>query len=180
MFYLRGKARKEDIEKQRIMEINRIYFDRIRKNSPTYINQSGTLRNRELLEICDHLDNEPDENTVVKNEQIKVILEDMKNYLIPMQKSISDVCDMKVENVYPCDISEMMRPVSAAQIQYAVNAGIACVEGNCIKAFWLLKECISDKGYAESRNKIISINEYGIYMAIIQSILRRMEMDLSE
>lgn len=180
MFYLRKKVKKEEIEKQRTMEISRMYFSRMRKNSPTYINQSDTLRNIELLAICNHLDKKPNDNAVEENGQLKDVLEDMKNYLVPMQQAISGVWDMTVENVYPCDVSEMMRPASAAQIQYAVNASIACAEGDCMKAFFLLKECISDKGYAVSRNKIISINECGIYMAIIQGILRRMEMRKTE
>ena len=164
----------ENLVSERKKEVSEICFWSMRKNSPTYFNSVEILRNKELIDICKKAIRH-DENIIYF---VNPVIKEMRAYLSPMYNALSEENDNNVmQENFPSDIEELMRPLSAIQVRKSTEAIMKCVERNFRGAFWDLYACICDGGYAAGRNKIISINECCVYINILDLMIQSIVKD---
>lgn len=129
------------------------------------------IKNKELLHVLliDGKYVSPESNYSVK--EIQDALLRGKEYLSHVHISFHEE---------PCEDEEHMdhiRPISARQFYCATFVISLVFEGKYNHAMHELMDCINDYGNATIHETTISINEYALYMCLIDTFLQKLQLE---
>lgn len=138
---------------------------------------STVLYNKDLLEVCMIDGKYCAFNGTFTNEQILDVILKCKEYLdgtrVVYSYSHSELGDIAQDTKY----GEFVRPLTGRQVHCGSYAISLLGKGEYNHALHEFMDCIDDYCCAKEKNKIISINEYGLYMCIIEAFVCHLKLE---